>query len=56
MGVLGADDDFSKSDSLQDSEQYVAPSVCLSQAKQNWCSQDRSEDILYGKAVVGVAQ
>lgn len=54
--MLGADDDdFSKSDSLQDSEQYVAPSVCLSQAKQNWCSQERSEDIVYRGVVVRVA-
>lgn len=56
VGVLGADDDFSKSDNLQDSEQYVAPSVCLSQAKQNWCSQDRSDDIVNGETVVCIAE
>jgi hypothetical protein len=48
--VEGAED--SKSERRQDSEQYVAPSVCLSQDRQNWCSQAWSKDMVNEEARV----
>lgn len=53
-GLLATEDgaEDSKSERRQDSEQYVAPSVCLSQDRQNWCSQAWSKDMVNKEARV----